>query len=144
MIHDPNRTFTWTLFAAMFTCALIGTVIAAGKAHAGGIEVFATSYNPTVAQNDSSPCVGASGRNLCTAAKEGDRTIALSRDLLWYRGGPYRWHDKVKLTSDVPQCNGVYSVEDSMHWRWKRRADLFFLTRNLNTSCRATIERVAY
>jgi len=124
-------------------CLTLGMLIT-HTASAAGVEVFTTSYNPVRAQTDFTPCVGGSGRDLCQAAREGDRTIALSRDLLWFRGGPYRWHDKVRLTSDIPQCNGVYSVEDSMHWRWSNRADLFFLKRSSNTSCRATIERVVY
>ena len=124
-------------------CLTLGMLIT-HTASAAGVEVFTTSYNPARAQTDFTPCVGGSGRDLCQAAREGDRTIALSRDLLWFRGGPYRWHDKVRLTSDIPQCNGVYSVEDTMAKRWSKRADIFFLKRNSNTSCHATIERVAY
>lgn len=106
--------------------------------------VTVTSYNPHVSQTDDGPCVGASSRNLCRAAREGDRVIALSRDLLARWGGPYRWHDKVKLTSDVPQCNGVFSVEDTLHRRFTNRADLFFLDRADNTSCTAALDRAPY
>ena len=108
-----------------------------------GIEVFTTSYNAEIRQTDGSPCTGASGRDLCQAAREGDRTIAVSRDLLWFNGGPFRWHDKVKLASDVPQCDGlVLSVEDTMAARFMNRADLFYLAREDNTSCRATLSKL--
>lgn len=104
------------------------------------IAVTITSYNPHVAQTDNTPEVGASGRNLVIAAKEGDRTIALSRDLLWYYGkGKIKWHDKVKLVSDNPQCNGLFSVEDTMNKRFSNRADMFFLSRKDNTSCKALL-----
>ena len=105
-------------------------------------DIKITSYNPSVHQTDASPCVGASLRNLCTAAKEGDRTVALSRDLLWRWGGEFRWRDKVKITSDNPQCNGVYSLEDTMAKRFKARAEIFFMDRKKNTSCNGTIEKL--
>src|SRR4051812_21444454 len=62
-------------------------------AHAAGPTITVTSYNPEPRQTDSSPCVGASGRDLCRAAREGDRVVALSRDLLKH----FNWHDKVRL-----------------------------------------------
>jgi hypothetical protein len=127
-----------------FTAATIFFFSLAGYANAAGISVFVTAYNAEPGQTDDEPCTGASGRNLCVAAKEGDRTIALSRDLLWYRGGPFRWHYKVRLVSGIPQCNGVYSVEDTLNKRFRQRADLFFLDRKDNTSCRATVEKIVY
>lgn len=107
-------------------------------------QVFITSYNPAVAQTDDSPCEGASGRNLCQAAKEGDKIIALSQDLLWWKGGPFRYHDKIKVVSDIPQCNGVYSLEDTMNARFTNMGDLFFMERKDNTSCNATIFKITY
>lgn len=122
---------------------LIGMAINIEKADASTPKIFITSYNPQKGQTDDSPCTGASGRNLCTAAKEGDRVIAVSRDLLKRNGGLFKWHDKVKVTSEIPQCNGIYSVEDTMNKRFKARADLFFLDRKDNTSCTGTIEKVS-
>jgi 3D (Asp-Asp-Asp) domain-containing protein len=104
--------------------------------------VFATSYNPVASQTSGSPCTGASGRDLCVAAREGDRTIAVSRDLLLRNGGPLRWYDKVRLESDNPSCAGIYSVEDTMSPRFRSRVDLFFLTRTQNTSCSATLTKL--
>lgn len=102
------------------------------------LVVFVTSYNPVSGQTDSDACTGASGRNLCVAAREGDHTIALSRDLL----GRFHWHDKVRMVSTNPSCAGVYSVEDTMAARFSNRADLFFSTRDQNTSCVATLSRL--
>lgn len=106
-------------------------------------KVFLTSYNPLPEQTDATPCSGASGRDLCQAAKEGDRTIAVSQDLLWWNGGPFRYHDKIKVTSDIPQCNGIFSLEDTMNARFTNMGDLFFLTRAENTSCHAVIQKVS-
>lgn len=102
--------------------------------------VFITSYNPVKGQTDETPCHGASGRDLCLAAKEGDRTVAISQDLLKF----FRFHEKVKVVSKIPQCNGVYSIEDTMNKRFTNRADLFFMTRKENTSCNATIQKLVY
>ena len=44
-------------------------------------KVQVTSYNPEVAQNDTSPCIAAGGHNICKLAKEGKKIIAVSRDL---------------------------------------------------------------
>jgi hypothetical protein len=107
------------------------------------LTVTTTSYNPEPGQTDHAPCIGASGRDLCLAAREGDRTIALSRDLLAYYGlgGRYRWHDKVRLRSAAPGCNGVFSVEDTMNVRFSRRADIFSADRAQNVGrCIATVE----
>lgn len=105
-------------------------------------EVRVTSYNPVAGQTDASPCTGASLRNLCTAAREGDRVLALSRDLLWRNGGEWRWHDKIRLISKTSQCNGVFSVEDTMHARFRKRVDLFFLDDAKNVNCSATISKL--
>lgn len=91
----------------------------------GAIFISLTSFNPLFSQTDHDPCVGASLRNLCTAANEGDNVMAISRDLLWRNGGPFKWHDKVELISDTPACSGVFSVEDTMHARFSKRGDIF-------------------
>ena len=122
----------------------ITALVWAWSASARGITVVATSYNPSVSQSDDSPCTGASGRNLCTAAREGDRVIAVSRNLLWRNGGPFKWHDKLRLVSDIPNCRGVFSVEDTLAPRFTNRVDLFFLDRRDNTSCTGTVEKVTF
>lgn len=107
----------------------------------GPIDIWVTSYNPEEGQTDDAPCTGASNRDLCLAAREGDRTIALSRDLIAYYGlgGTYRWHDKVVLTSPTPGCNGVFSVEDTMHERFSLRGDIFSMDRKNNVGLCKTV-----
>ncbi len=103
-------------------------------------SIYVTSYNPEVGQTDASPCIGASLRDVCVAAKEGDRVIALSQDMM--NMGVFAYHDKVLLQSDNPKCRGVFSLEDTMNARWTKRGDLFFMDREDNTSCNATVARV--
>ena len=112
-------------------------------AHARNFPVYFTSYNPEKEQCDSDPCVGAGLVDLCQRAREGGRTIALSQDLVgrapWK---PFHYHDVVRLTSDVPQCNGEFMVEDTMNARYNNRGDIFFMDRKDNVGCTATIEKV--
>lgn len=90
MIHDPNRTFTWTLFAAMFTCALIGTVIAAGKAHAAGVDLDKLARAVAVAET--SNCTTGMGltKNNChgimrwTNGKRSGRVFATTSESFTY------------------------------------------------------------
>lgn len=130
------------LILATLALLTISFLLWIDSAGAKMFEVKVTSYNPEVGQTDSSPCTAASGRNLCIAAKEGDRVIALSRDLLKRNGGHWEWHDKIRLTSKTPACNGVFSVEDTMNARYQNRVDLFFLARSQNVSCVATLSKV--
>jgi hypothetical protein len=132
------RLLLWAAVAA-FVFFLSGAVVGAAP-----IPVTGTTYQLVRSQTDHDNCVGASLRNLCTAVKEGDRIIALSRDLLWRWGGPFRWHDKVRLVSANPHCSGVYSVEDTLAKRFRRRVDILTPDPAKNTRCQATLELVIY
>ena len=92
------------------------------------IKVRVTSYNPEVAQNDKSPCIGAHGTNVCELARNGIKLIAVSRDLR--KKFPYGTMARVE--SDNQSIAGCYQVEDTMNARFKKRIDLFFLTRKEN------------
>lgn len=96
-------------------------------------KIFVTSYNPVAAQTDASPCHGAGG-NLCELVKS-EQPIAVSRDLLKY----FKYGDRVRMHSDIQQCNGVFVVRDTMNKRWTKRADIFFMERSRNTSCHASM-----
>jgi 3D (Asp-Asp-Asp) domain-containing protein len=104
--------------------------------------VFVTSYNPVQGQTDSSPCIGASGKNQCELAKTGIRMIALSQDLVgrvsWK---PFTYGDTIVMKSDISddRCNGEFLVVDTMNARFKNRADLFFMDRKDNISCQSWI-----
>jgi 3D (Asp-Asp-Asp) domain-containing protein len=97
--------------------------------------VRVTSYNPEVGQNDSSPCIGAHGTNVCQLARSGIRTLAVSQDMRW----KYKYGTTVWVESENPSIKGCYQVEDTMNKRWKNRIDLFFMTRKENQGGYATI-----
>ena len=105
-----------------------GQVTAFKKIVTDKIKVRVTSYNPEVAQNDSSPCIGANGTDVCKLAKSGVKLIAVSRDLR--KKFPYGTMARVE--SDNPSIAGCYQVEDTMNARFTKRIDLFFLTRKEN------------
>lgn len=84
------------------------------------LVVTVTGYSSCSSQTDSSPRVTA----VSTEARSG--VIALSQDLLreFTPGAPFAFHDRV----EIPGL-GQFLVEDTMHRRWRRRADLWFPTR---------------
>jgi 3D (Asp-Asp-Asp) domain-containing protein len=81
------------------------------------IRVDVTGYCSRVEETDADPFLTA----MCTVTGSG--VIALSRDLLrtFTPGAPFDFGDKVLLPGA-----GVFSVEDTMHPRWQRRADIWF------------------
>jgi 3D (Asp-Asp-Asp) domain-containing protein len=89
-------------------------IVADGELH---LKVVATGYSSSPYETDSTPFITASN----TATREG--IIALSRDLLrpYNPDAPFAFGDRVQL-GDI----GEFIVEDSMHRRWKRRADIWF------------------
>jgi 3D (Asp-Asp-Asp) domain-containing protein len=80
-------------------------------------RVDVTGYCSRVEETDADPFLTA----MCTVTGSG--VIALSRDLLrtFTPGAPFDFGDKVLLPGA-----GVFSVEDTMHPRWQRRADIWF------------------
>lgn len=111
-------------------------------------DVFFTSYNPEAGQTDSTPCIaGGTGYNLCTMAESGERPIAFSQELvqwsIWGENGIFEAGDTVKLVStdfpDDPRCNGEFIVSDAMNARFEHRGDIFFQSRDQNTSCTADV-----
>lgn len=67
-------------------------------------------------QNDSAPCHGASGVDLCYLARNGIQTMALTSDIrkqLWVK-----FWDKVVLEWDE-WCKGIYEVHDEMNIRFR-------------------------
>jgi len=78
------------------------------------IEVTATAYNALEYQTNSEPLITAFGDSL----KMDEKCIAVSRDLL-----------KMGLGHNTPVkiegFEGIYWVKDKMHFRWKKRIDIF-------------------
>lgn len=130
------RTFT---FSADRTEPAESTVNDAEKAVVAPlitVAVDVTSYNPEVGQNDSTPCIGASGQDQCQLARTGTKILALSQDLrakfLPKNGKSYQYPVQVYLESNNPSIQGCYWVYDTMNARWRNRVDLFFMDRSQN------------
>lgn len=86
------------------------------------IQMIATGYSSCVFETDDTPFITASNTRTRTGI------IALSRDLLkrYNPNAPFSFGDTVHLTGF-----GDFIVEDSMHWRWRRRVDIWFPDRSL-------------
>ena len=76
--------------------------------------VVATAYSSTPDQTDSTPCIAASGYNVCNKT---ENIIAVSRDLVRLLG----YGTQVRF----PELYGqkVFSIEDTMNMRFKERID---------------------
>lgn len=68
-------------------------------------------------QNDSTPCIGASGKDLCYLEKSGVRTMALTSDVR--KNLSVEFWDRVLLIWDE-WCRGTYQVEDEMNKRFRQ------------------------
>jgi 3D (Asp-Asp-Asp) domain-containing protein len=81
------------------------------------IRLLATGYSSCVWETDDTPFITASN----TRTRSG--IVALSRDLLdrYNPDAPFSFGDAVHISG-----LGDFVVEDSMHWRWRRRVDLWF------------------
>ena len=81
------------------------------------LEVTATAYNSLAYQTNSNPQITAFGDSL----KPGLKYIAVSRDLL-----------ALGLKHNTPVVieglEGLYYVKDKMHYRWKKRIDIYMGT----------------
>ena len=78
------------------------------------MEVTATAYNSVTSQTNSNPHIAAWGDSIMP----GKKYIAVSRDLI-----------KMGLTHNTPVIiegfEGVYWVKDKMHYRWRKRIDIY-------------------
>ena len=78
---------------------------------------YFTSYDLwDVSQNDSTPCIGASGKDLCEMERNGIRTMALTSDIREELG--VKFGDKVRLLWE-DGCEWVYEVHDEMNKRFR-------------------------
>jgi 3D (Asp-Asp-Asp) domain-containing protein len=84
------------------------------------MPVTVTGYSSTPDQTDDTPFITAAN----TPVRPG--VLALSRDLLqeFTPGAPFRFGDRVEL-----EGIGVFTVEDTMHPRYQKRADIWFTSR---------------
>jgi len=72
-------------------------------------------------QNDATPCIGASGKDLCYLHQKGINTMALvniKRKEMWIN-----FWDKVELT--WWPCEWIYQVEDEMNIRFRQKTPIY-------------------
>lgn len=86
-------------------------------------KVTATMYYPVTAQCDDTPDITADQTKIpdihnCTHLN----WIAVSQDLLWFNGGPYRYGDKV-IIMNAGHKDGIYTIRDAMNKRFKYKID---------------------
>ena len=78
---------------------------------------YFTSYDLwDVKQNDSTPCIWASGKDLCGLERSWVRTMALTSDIRTKLG--IKFWDKVRLEWDNG-CSWIFQVEDEMNKRFR-------------------------
>ncbi|RZK45454.1 MAG: hypothetical protein EOO59_21035, partial [Hymenobacter sp.] len=86
--------------------------------------VTATAYEAVTGQTDSKPFITADNSRIPRGYGSHTRWLALSRDLLRPWGGPFAFGDKVRVTGISPALDGVYTVHDTMHPRFRHRLDV--------------------
>jgi hypothetical protein len=125
-----------------------------------------TSYNAEVWQTDSTPCIAWwTWVNICDAEKEWRRIIALSQELTawsmiwrervkmdcWRECITFQPRENVRLEQTQasideqwynPRCNWTFEVSDAMNVRYRKRWDLFFSDRAMNTSCDVLLYKI--
>jgi 3D (Asp-Asp-Asp) domain-containing protein len=84
------------------------------------VQLLATGYSSSVIETDNTPFITASN----TRTRHG--IVAMSRDLLkrYNPDAPFDFGDTVHISG-----LGDFEVEDSMHWRWRRRIDIWHSSR---------------
>ena len=86
-------------------------------------KVTATMYYPVIEQCDDTPDITADQTKIpdihdCTHLN----WIAVSQDLLWFNGGPYRYGDKV-IIMNAGHKDGIYTIRDAMNKRFRYKID---------------------
>tara|TARA_Y100000385_G_scaffold26340_1_gene25045 strand:+ start:1031 stop:1612 length:582 start_codon:yes stop_codon:yes gene_type:complete len=86
-------------------------------------KVTATMYYPVIEQCDDTPDITADQTKIpdihdCTKLN----WIAVSQDLLWFNGGPYRYGDRV-IIMNAGHKDGIYTIRDAMNKRFRYKID---------------------
>ena len=81
--------------------------------------VTLTTYSIGINETDSTPLITASGYKIKPNNPKKQRIIAVSRDLK----RKYKFGQKVRI-KNAGKYNGVYTVRDVMHHRWKKKIDI--------------------
>jgi len=93
--------------------------------------VTLTTYSVTEAETDSTPLVTASGFNINPNNPKSHRIIAVSRDLK----RKYKFGQKVRIEG-AGKYNGIYTIRDLMHQRWKNKIDILINPSDKHTKLR--------
>ena len=93
--------------------------------------VTLTTYSVSEAQTDSTPLITASGFKLNANNPKRHRIIAVSRDLK----RKYKFGQKVRIEG-AGKYNGIYTIRDLMHHRWKNKIDILINPSDKHTKLR--------
>ena len=93
--------------------------------------VTLTTYSVSEAQTDSTPLITASGFKLNATNPKRHRIIAVSRDLK----RKYKFGQKVRIEG-AGKYNGIYTIRDLMHHRWKNKIDILINPSDKHTKLR--------
>jgi 3D (Asp-Asp-Asp) domain-containing protein len=106
------------VFLSLAAGLAAGAALASGQAPATSVNVWATAYNATHEQTDSTPHIGAWGDHLDHAIQPGVRVIAVSPDLL---AKGLKRGQRVRIQG----LKGEFVVLDKMPRRWTNRIDIY-------------------
>ena len=87
-------------------------------------KVTATVYQAVPGQTDDEPFVTADNSRIKPHYGSKVRWMALSNDLLARWGGQFNYGDKVRVRGISPQLDGLYTVHDTMHRRYRHCIDI--------------------
>jgi len=93
--------------------------------------VTLTTYSVTEAETDSTPLITASGFKINPNNPKRHRIIAVSRDLK----RKYKFGQKVRIEG-AGKYNGIYTIRDLMHHRWKNKMDILINPSDKHTKLR--------
>jgi 3D (Asp-Asp-Asp) domain-containing protein len=93
--------------------------------------VTLTTYSVSEAQTDSTPLITASGFKINATNPKRHRIIAVSRDLK----RKYKFGQKVRIEG-AGKYNGIYTIRDLMHHRWKNKIDILINPSDKHTKLR--------
>jgi 3D (Asp-Asp-Asp) domain-containing protein len=93
--------------------------------------VTLTTYSISVDETDSTPLVTASGFKINPNNPKRHRIIAVSRDLK----RKYKFGQKVRIEG-AGKYNGIYTIRDLMHHRWKNKIDILINPSDKHTKLR--------
>lgn len=112
------------MLAGLLHTTLARTTRNRALAHSRTYTVTATAYEAVAGQTDSKPFITADNSRIPRGYGSHTRWLALSRDLLRPWGGPFEFGEKVRVRGVSPRFDGVYTIHDTMHRRYRHRLDL--------------------